>query len=200
MSRVGRKPIEIPKGVEVNIEGSLVKIKGLKGELQREVRPEIKVEVHPVKSSEAGVEQFDRVKKEEILVTPLKETKDVKAFWGLTRTLIANMIKGVTEGYQKKLEIKGVGYRASLEGENLVLNIGYSHPVKIKKPEDISFSAEKNAITVSGIDKEKVGQIAAKIRAVRKPEPYKGKGIRYKGEQIRRKAGKKVVGAEEKGV
>jgi len=184
MSRVGRKPIEIPKGVEVSIEGSLVKIKGSKGELQREVRPEIKVEV----------------KDNQILVIPLKEIKGVKTFWGLTRALIANMIKGVTEGYQKKLEIEGVGYRASLEGEDLVLNIGYSHPVKIKKPEGISFSAEKNAIIVSGIDKEKVGQIAAKIRAVRKPEPYKGKGIRYEGEQIRRKTGKKAIGAEGEGV
>lgn len=181
MSRVGKKPIGIPEKVEVDIKDGLVKIKGPKGELQREIRPEVKAEI----------------KDKALLVSPLGESKKIRAFWGLTRALLANMIKGVTEGFEKKLEIEGVGYRANLEGDSLVLNLGYSHPVKIKKPEGIEFSVEKNVITVSGIDKEKVGQAAAKIRAVRKPEPYKGKGIRYQGEEVRRKVGKKAAGAEE---
>lgn len=180
MSRIGKKPILIPENVEVKIDGSRVIIKGPKGELQREVRSEIKVEK----------------KDNQILITPAKETKKTKAFWGLTRTLIFNMVKGVTEGYEKKLEIQGIGYRAGLEGEDLVLQVGYSHPIKIKKQEGISFSVEKNIITVSGSDKELVGQMAAKIRKVRPPEPYKGKGIRYVGEEVRRKVGKKVVGTE----
>jgi len=179
MSRVGKKPIEIPEDVEVKVEGNKVTIKGPKGELQKEVRPEVKVEI----------------KKGKVLVTPQKETKKTDAFWGLTRALLFNMIKGVTEGYEKKLQIEGVGYRASLEEEGLVLQVGFSHPVKIKKPEGVNFLVEKNIITVSGIDKELVGQIAAKIRKVRPPEPYKGKGIRYVGEEVRRKAGKKVVTA-----
>ncbi len=181
MSRVGKKPIGIPEKVEVDIKDGLVKIKGPKGELQREIRPEVKAEI----------------KDKALLVSPLGESKKIRAFWGLTRALLANMIEGVTEGFEKKLEIEGVGYRANLEGDSLVLNLGYSHPVKIKKPEGIEFSVEKNVITVSGIDKEKVGQAAAKIRAVRKPEPYKGKGIRYQGEEVRRKVGKKAAGAEE---
>lgn len=180
MSRVGKKPILIPEGVEVKIEGQNVIVKGSKGELQKEIRPEIKVEL----------------KEKKLLVAPKKETKKTKAFWGLTRALIFNMLKGVTEGYEKKLEMKGVGYKANLEGEDLVLQVGFSHPVKIKKPEGINFLVEKNIITISGINKELVGQIAAKIRKVRPPEPYKGKGIRYLGEEVRRKPGKKVVTAE----
>jgi len=180
MSRVGKKPIEIPEGVEVKIENSKVIVKGPKGELQREVRPEIKVEI----------------KDKEIVVIPQKETKKTNAFWGLTRTLIYNMVKGVTEEFEKKLQLEGVGYKVNLEGENLVLQVGFSHLVKIKKVEGINFSVEKNIITISGIDKELVGQVAAKIRKVRPPEPYKGKGIRYVGEEIRRKAGKKVATAE----
>lgn len=180
MSRIGKKPILIPEDVKVVIDGQLVRVNGPKGELQREVRPEIKVSLEG----------------NEILVKPVKETKKTKAFWGLTRTLIANMIGGVTKGYEKKLEIEGIGYRANLEGENLILLVGFSHPVKIRQPEGIKFSVDKNMITVSGIDKQLVGQIAAKIRAVRKPEPYKGKGIRYEGEQVRRKAGKKAVTSE----
>lgn len=180
MSRVGKKPIIIPENVGVKINDNLVMVKGPKGELQREVRPEIKVEL----------------KGREILVAPQKETKRSNAFWGLTRTLISNMVKGVTDGYEKKLQIEGVGYKVNLEGEDLVLQVGFSRPVKIKKEEGIEFSAEKNIITVSGIDKELVGQVAAKIRKIRPPEPYKGKGIRYFGEEVRRKAGKKVVSAE----
>jgi len=177
MSRVGKKPILIPENVEVKIEGNKVVVKGPKGELSREVRPEIKVEV----------------KDKEIVVSPQKETKQTQAFWGLTRALIANMVKGVTEGFEKKLEIQGIGFRANLEDQDLVLNVGFSHPVRIKAPEGVNFSVEKNIITVSGIDIEKVSQTAAKIRKIKPPEPYKGKGIRYLGEQIRRKLGKKAV-------
>jgi len=177
MSRVGKNPILIPENVEVKIEGQRVIIKGPKGELSREIRPEIKVEV----------------KGNQILVLPQKETKQTKAFWGLTRTLLANMVKGVTEGYEKKLEIEGLGFKALIEGENLKLLVGFSHPVEIKVPQDIKFLVEKNVITVSGIDKEKVGILAATIRKVKPPEPYKGKGIRYQGEIVRRKAGKKAA-------
>ena len=179
MSRVGKKPILIPENVEVKIEGQKVIIKGPKGELSREIRPEIKVEV----------------KGNQIFVFPKEETKKTKAFWGLTRTLLANMIKGVTEGYEKKLEIEGLGFKALVEGEDLKLLVGFTHPVAIKAPQDIKFSVEKNVITVSGIDKEKVGLVAATIRKVKPPEPYKGKGIRYQGEIVRRKVGKKVVTA-----
>ncbi len=179
MSRVGKKPILIPENIEVKIEGQKVIVKGSKGELFQEIRPEIKVEV----------------KENKIFVIPQIETKKTKAFWGLTRALLANMIKGVTEGYEKKLEIEGLGFRANLEGDNLVLQVGFTHPIKIKAPQGIKFSVEKNIITVSGADKELVGQTSAKIRKVKPPEPYKGKGIRYVGEVIRRKVGKKVVTA-----
>ncbi|MCD6528368.1 50S ribosomal protein L6 [bacterium] len=181
MSRIGKKPIKIPEGVEVEIKDQEVVVKGPKGELVRQIPSEIKVE-----------------KKEDLLfVNPkvdIKKAKKVKALWGLYRTLIANMIIGVTEGFEKKLEIEGLGYKAALVGDELELKVGFTHPVKIKKPEGINFSVEKNVISVSGIDKEKVTQTAAKIRSVSPPEPYKGKGIRYQGEIIRRKAGKKVTG------
>ncbi len=181
MSRIGKKPILIPTGVEIKINNNEVIVKGPKGELKRIVRPEIKVEI----------------KENQIIVSPKKETKKTKAFWGLERTLIFNMIEGVTKGYEKKLELQGVGYRAEMQGEDLVLKVGFSHPVLVKKPEGIKFSVDKNIITVAGIDKEKVGQIAAKIRKIRPPEPYKGKGIRYEGEEVRRKVGKKAIGASQ---
>ncbi|MAF43187.1 MAG: 50S ribosomal protein L6 [Parcubacteria group bacterium] len=183
MSRIGKKPILIPEGLEVKIDGSKLIVKGPKGELSQDILPEILV----------------KVENKEIKVFPRatsvrsQKSKKVKAFWGLTRALIANMVKGVKEGYEKKLEIQGIGYKAALEGENLVLQIGFTHPVKIKTPESIKFVVEKNIITVSGIDKELVGQITAKIRQVRPPEPYKGKGIRYLGEHVRRKEGKKAA-------
>lgn len=180
MSRIGKKPIEILKGVEVKVESNTVFVKGPKGELQKDVPLEIKIEI----------------KGNEIFLSPEKETKRSKAFWGLFRTLIFNMIKGVTDGYEKKLEIHGVGYKANLEGEDLILLVGFSHSVKIDKVEGIKFLVEKSIITVSGIDKELVGQIAAKIRKVKKPEPYKGKGIRYLGEEVRRKTGKKAATTE----
>ncbi len=177
MSRIGKKPILIPAGVETKIQEWKVIVKGPKGELSREIRPEIKIEI----------------KEGKIFVAPEINTKETKALWGLTRALIANMIKGVTEGYEKKLQLEGLGYRASLEKEDLVLQVGFTHPVKIKTPKGIKFLVEKNIITVSGIDKELVGQITAKIRKVCPTEPYKGKGIRYVGEVIRKKAGKKAT-------
>ncbi|MCP6719599.1 MAG: 50S ribosomal protein L6 [Patescibacteria group bacterium] len=181
MSRIGKKPIELPEGVEVRVEGRKVIVKGPKGELSREIRPEIKIEL----------------KEREILISPKIETRKTKAFWGLTRALINNMVKGVAEGYEKKLEIHGLGYKADIEGDELVLKVGFTHLVKIKTPESIKITAEKNLITVSGIDKELVGQTAARIRKVRPPEPYKGKGIRYVDEIVRRKAGKKAATAGE---
>ncbi|MBZ9578418.1 50S ribosomal protein L6 [Patescibacteria group bacterium] len=179
MSRIGKKPIEIPKEVEVKISGNLVTIKGPKGEQCLKIRPEIKVEI----------------KEGKIFVSPQIETKKTRAFWGLTRSLLANNVKGVITGYEKKLVIEGLGFKAVLEGEELVLRVGFTHPVKIKTPKGIKFSVDKNVITVSGINKELVGQITAKIRKVRPPEPYKGKGIKYLGEVIKRKPGKKVVTA-----
>lgn len=177
MSRVGKKPIKIPPNVEVKIEKNKVTIKGPKGELSREVRPEIKV----------------KEDKGSLVVSPKAETKKSKAFWGLTRALLNNMVKGVCEGYEKKLEIKGLGYKANLEGETLVLMAGFTHPVKIKAPQGIQITTQQKIITVSGIDKELVGQVASRIKKVRPAEPYKGKGIRYVGEVIRRKAGKKAA-------
>jgi len=184
MSRIGKKPILIPENVEVKIEGQKVTVKGPKGELQKEFPAKIRIELNENK----------------IFVSPHIETKKIKALWGLNRVLLANMIKGVKEGFEKKLEIEGLGYKATLEFPNaggpiLILSVGFSHPIKIKASPSIKFSVEKNIITVSGIDKELVGQIAAKIRRIRPPEPYKGKGIRYVGEVIRRKAGKKMVTA-----
>lgn len=179
MSRIGKKPILIPENVEVKIEGQRIVVKGPKGELQRDIRPEIRIEI----------------KEGRIFVSPKIETKRTRAFWGLTRALLFNMIKGVTEGYERKLEIEGIGFRVGLEGNDLILYVGFSHPVKVKEPQGVNFSVEKNIITVSGIDKELVSQTAANIRKVKPPEPYKGKGIRYAGEVIRRKVGKKVVTA-----
>jgi large subunit ribosomal protein L6 len=175
MSRIGKRPIPIPAGVEVSIESGLVRVKGPKGELELRIDPEMIV------MRENGTLRVQR---------PSDERRH-KQLHGLYRTLIANMVQGVTEGYRKDLEIHGVGYRAALEGKTLVLNVGYSHPVRIDPPPGISFVLESpTRIGVVGIDKQLVGEVAAQIRRVRPPEPYKGKGIRYLGEQIRRKAGK----------
>jgi large subunit ribosomal protein L6 len=188
MSRIGKKPIEIPTGVEVKIEGQKVVIEGPQGELSREIRPEIKIEL----------------KENKVFVFPKKEDsqeessgldKKIKAFWGLSRALLANMIKGVTAGFEKKLEIQGIGFKAVVEREDLVLHVGFAHSVKLKIPKEVKVSVDKNIISVSGIDKGAVGQFAATIRKVKPPEPYKGKGIRYVGEVVRRKVGKKVVAA-----
>lgn len=162
--------------MEVKITDDVVEVKGPKGELSQKIRPEIGVEI-----------------KENEIIVSLKTGQT--AYWGLTRSLIANMIAGVTEGYEKKLIIEGLGFKADMEGETLVLNVGYSHQVKIAPPQGIKFEAKKNAMAVSGIDKGLVGQIAANIRKVKPPEPYKGKGIRYAGEIVKRKAGKKTVSA-----
>lgn len=184
MSRVGKKPIEIPKGVEIKQEDDKLKIAGSRGEIIRELHPEIQAIIENGKVVVSLKREYSTA------------PKKVKALWGLYRALINNAILGVSRGFEKKLEINGVGYKAQLEGEDLSLNIGFSHPVKVKCPEGIKFSIEKNIITVSGLDKDKVGRTAAKIREVRKADPYKAKGIKYEGEKIRRKEGKKAVGAE----
>lgn len=177
MSRIGKKPVIIPHGVEVKIDGQKVVVKGPKGEISKDFRPDLII------SSED----------DKITVAVKEKTKATKSLWGFARAMIFNMIKGVIDGYEKKLEIEGVGFRANIEGDYLVLGVGFSHPVKVRTPEGIKFSVEKNVITISGVDKELVGQIAATIRGVKPPEPYKGKGIRYSGEYIRRKLGKKAV-------
>ncbi len=177
MSRIGKKPISIPEKVEVKIEDQKITVKGPKGELSKQLPQEIKVEA----------------KEGKIFLFPRVETKKTKALWGTWRQIVFNMIEGVVRGFEKKLEIEGLGYKAMLEGENLLLHVGFSHPVKIVPPPTIKISVEKNIIVVSGIDKELVGQVAAKIRKVKPPEPYKGTGIKYLGEIIRRKAGKKAV-------
>jgi large subunit ribosomal protein L6 len=182
MSRIGKKPILIPQGVEVKIESpepqkQKIIVKGPKGELSICTLKEVKIEQ----------------KDGNIFVFPQLQTKNTKAVWGLTRALIANMVLGVTQGYEKKLEIEGVGYSAQVKGEELELKVGYINTLKVKAPTGIKFLVEKNVITVSGIDKELVGQIAAKVRKAKPAEPYKGKGIKYFGEVIRRKVGKRVA-------
>ena len=176
MSRIGRMPIEVPRGVQVEIEDSRIKVRGPKGELARLFHPDMTI------SLEEG----------QIIVRRPTDNRKHRSLHGLTRALLANMVQGVSEGFRKELEIVGVGYRAEIQGEKLVLNVGYSHSVEIVPPEGITITVARGAkrIAVEGVDKELVGQIAAQIRAVRKPEPYKGKGIRYVGEQVRRKAGK----------
>ncbi len=175
MSRIGRLPIPVPSGVDVTIDGRNVTVTGPKGSLSRSLHPDMTV------SREDGT----------IVVTRPTEQKTHKQLHGLTRTLVNNMVIGVTDGYRKGLEITGVGYRAALTGKKLTLNLGYSHQIEIDPPEGITFEVENpTRLAVVGIDKELVGQIAAKVRATRKPEPYKGKGVRYAGEYIRRKAGK----------
>lgn len=174
MSKIGKLPIAIPQGVTVNLDGYSVNVSGPKGNLNFNLRPEIKIDVL----------------ENEVKVSRRSETKFAKSLHGLTRSIISNMIKGVTEGHEKTLEIIGVGYRAAKQGENLILNVGYSHPVTIVPISGIQIETRENKIIVSGADKITVGETAAKIRRVRPPEPYKGKGIKYLGEYIRRKAGK----------
>jgi len=175
MSRVGRLPITIPSGVDVDVKGSHIKVKGPKGTLERDVTPHLSV------VSEEGQLRVERP----------DEEKRSRELHGLTRSLINNMVVGVTEGYTRDLEIQGVGYRAQLVGKKLQLNLGYSHPIEIDPPEGIAFEVENpTKVVVTGIDKELVGRMAAQVRATRKPEPYKGKGVRYAGEVVRRKAGK----------
>jgi large subunit ribosomal protein L6 len=176
MSRIGRMPIPIPQGVIVDIKGNHVRVQGPRGELVRSFAPDIAITV------EEG----------RIVVRRPSDSRRHRALHGLTRALIANMVTGVSQGFVRRLEIEGIGYRAEKQGQNLVLNIGYSHPVVIEPPEGITFEVDKgyHALSVQGVDKELVGGVAARIRRVRPPEPYKGKGIRYAGEVVRRKAGK----------
>lgn len=175
MSRIGRLPISIPAGVDITIDGSTVSVKGPKGELKLSVASPIEVKL------EDG----------QVLVTRPDDERESRSLHGLTRTLIANQIVGVTEGYKKGLEIVGTGYRVAAKGESVEFALGFSHPVTVVPPAGISFTVEGNTkLTVSGIDKQAVGEVAANIRKLRKPEPYKGKGVRYAGEVVRRKAGK----------
>ena len=176
MSRIGRSPVIIPSGVQVSIDGAMVRVKGPKGELTRTFRPEITVH------QDAGQVTFERQ----------SDAPSVRALHGLTRALLNNMVLGVSTGFEKQLQVEGVGYRAEKSGNDLILTVGYSHPVRFEPPAGISFNVEEKArlIKVLGPDKELVGQVAADIRKVRPPEPYKGKGIRYVGEHVRHKAGK----------
>jgi large subunit ribosomal protein L6 len=180
MSRIGKQPITIPDGVKVDLQGDRMTVTGPRGTLHQALHPRMRVTV------EDGTVSVAR---------PSDERLD-KSLHGLTRTLIANMVDGVTQGFEKRLEIQGVGYRAALQGKDIELQVGFSHPVRIPAPEGIEFEVPApNRIAVRGIDKQLVGEIAATIRKVRKPEPYKGKGIRYEGEYVRKKAGKAAKGA-----
>ncbi|SMC67048.1 50S ribosomal protein L6 [Novosphingobium sp. B1] len=176
MSRIGKKPVTIPSGVTANIADGMLTVKGPKGTLTLTLRDEISYTVDG----------------DTILVKPANDTKGARAFWGMQRTLVDNLVTGVTQGYTKVLEITGVGYRANAQGKNLKLQLGYSHDVDFPVPEGIEIKTPDNTtVEISGIDKQKVGQVAAEIRRWRKPEPYKGKGIKYRGEFIFRKEGKK---------
>ena len=174
MSRIGRQPIAIPAGVEVKIEGSLVSVKGPKGETSRLLNKDMIL----------------KLENSTLTVDRPTDNKEHRAMHGLTRTLIANMVTGVTQGFSRTLEINGVGYRAAVNGNTLELQLGYSHPINYPFPQDVKMSVEKNVITIVGDDKQVIGQIAAEVRSFRAPEPYKGKGIKYVDETIIRKAGK----------
>ena len=182
MSRIGRLPVVLPNGVQVDVQGSNVHVKGPKGELKRTF------------SSLIGI----ALENGQVVVTRKSDNAEERALHGTTRAVIANMIHGVSSGFTVVLEVEGVGYRAEMEGKNLALHVGYSHPVKVEPPAGISFEADQKTrqIKVNGFDREAVGQVAAEIRGVRPPEPYHGKGIRYAGEKIRRKAGKAGKGAK----
>lgn len=177
MSRLGKTPVAIPNGVEASFAEGVLTVKGPKGTLTQEVRPVVSV----------------AVENNTIVFTPTKETLEARALWGTYAALAHNMVAGVTEGFKKVLEIEGVGYRADAQGQKLTLSVGFSHPVVMEVPEGISCVVEKNVITITGFDKHAVGQFAANVRKVKEPEPYKGKGIRYQGEYIIRKQGKKAV-------
>jgi large subunit ribosomal protein L6 len=176
MSRIGKMPIVLPDGVKVTIDGNHVVVSGKKGKLEQSFRPEMAI------AEDDGVLSVERP----------TDSNQNRAYHGLTRALLNNMVVGVSEGFERRLEVEGVGYRAEMKGNDLVLNVGYSHPVEMEAPRDVSFEVENRGklIIVQGIDKQVVGEICAQIRKVRPPEPYKGKGIRYQGEYVRRKAGK----------
>ena len=176
MSRIGKKPVPVPAGVTANIDGKVLSVKGAKGTLTLDLADEVTYEI-----GDGGIS-----------VQPANDTKRARSFWGMQRTLVQNLITGVTEGYSKQLQITGVGYRANVQGKNLKLQLGYSHDVDYAIPEGITIATpDQTTVNISGIDKQKVGQVAAEIRRWRKPEPYKGKGIKYAGEFIFRKEGKK---------
>ena len=177
MSRLGKNPIAIPSGVEITHTDGVVSVKGPKGTLSREFSKDVSIEV----------------KDGAVVLAPASNSQHARALWGTYASHVMNMIHGVTEGFEKKLEIEGVGYRAAVEGNKIVLSVGFSHPVELEIPEGVTASVEKNVIAVSGSDKEVVGQFAANVRKTRKPEPYKGKGIHYEGEYIIRKQGKRAV-------
>jgi large subunit ribosomal protein L6 len=181
MSRVGKKPIIVPSGVEVTLDGLSVIVKGPKGQLERTLHHHVMV-----------------TREEDALTVTVKdpEEKNDRALWGLSRQLLSNMIDGVTEGFEKKLELVGVGYKAAVSGSTLTMHLGYSHPIDVPIPEGVEVSVEKNTnITIAGINNEVIGNLAASVRALRKPEPYKGKGVKYAGEVIRRKLGKAAKSA-----
>lgn len=176
MSRIGKKPVPLPKGVTAKVDAGTVSVKGPKGELKLRLVPEIEAQV--------GADG--------IAITPREQSDRARAMWGMQRTLVNNLVKGVTDGFTEKLEISGVGYRAALQGKHLQLQLGLSHDVQYPIPTGIQITLEKpTMVTIAGIDKQLVGQVAAEIRSYRKPEPYKGKGVKYAGERIRRKEGKK---------
>ena len=176
MSRIGKKAVAIPAGVTLTLDGQTITVKGPKGELSWTVAEEIEV----------------KQEGSELTLTPRNDSQRARGMWGLSRTLIANMVEGVSKGYEQTLELVGVGYRAAVEGKKLSLQLGFSHDVNIDPPEGVTFASSKQTeIKISGIDKQLVGEIAAKIRRIRPPEPYKGKGVRYAGETVRRKEGKK---------
>ena len=177
MSRIGKKPIIIPAGVNVSIDGGSVSVKGPKGELARTFGKDVVI------SNENGV----------MSVAAANDSKAARALWGTVRMHLDNMVRGVVTDFEKQLQVEGIGYRAAVEGKNLVLNMGYTHPVTIVAEPGIAFKVDKNIVTVSGYDKELVSKVAAQIRRVRPPEPYKGKGIRYVGEKVRKKVGKKAA-------
>ena len=176
MSRIGKKPVPVPNGVTATVDGQSITVKGPKGQLSWTVAEEIVV------AQENGA----------ITLTPREDTQRARAMWGLSRTLVGNMVEGVTKGFERNLELVGVGYRAAMKGKSLSLQLGYSHDVDLAAPEGITFSVGKpTEVKISGIDKQAVGEMAARIRKIRPPEPYKGKGVRYAGEKVRRKEGKK---------
>lgn len=184
MSRIGKKPIPVPNGITAEAKMPEIKVKGPKGELKMVVHESLNIEI----------------KDGNIIITRKNDEIESRSVHGTTRTLINNMITGVTKGFEKKLEIQGVGYRATVQGKKLTLSLGFSHPVEFTSPDGITITIDqekKNILTVAGINKQMVGEIAAKIRGLKKPEPYKGKGIRYLGEQVQRKAGKAAAGAKE---
>ncbi len=184
MSRIGKQPVEIPAEVSVDLDGDKISIKGPKGELSMNIAYGVNV----------SLQEEDGQKK--IVVKNKDNSKTSRSLWGTVRALIKNMIVGVTEGFKKVLELHGVGYKMAVQGKKLVLHLGFSHPIELEIPADLTVEVEKEKLTVSGVDKQKVGQFAAEIRALRKVEPYKGKGFRYEGEQFIKKEGKKAVASE----